>query len=96
MPSEAERLAARPLCEPCRAEWGRWLDYYQGGPLPVLDVPYGYSATPKGVEDRRRYLAGDRAATIRWQQEHIERLCAAAEHVPWPEGQLELFPAKAA
>jgi hypothetical protein len=71
------------LCGACRPAWLAWLDYRLP---PVLSISYGsgaaYDATPQGIRDRQASRFREWRDTIRWQQAHIEALCAAGNHGP--------------
>jgi hypothetical protein len=64
------------LCEPCGAEWSRWLDYRV--PVPVALITIGspaVAAREAGALRFRRWRE-----TVRFQQDLTERLCRAGKH----------------
>jgi hypothetical protein len=65
------------LCPPCAAASMRWLDY-SPPPVPVVLCSPGRTAREIRLSQERRYQ--DWRDTVRWQQEHIARLCAAGNH----------------
>ncbi len=72
-----------PMCGSCAGEWAAWLDII---PRPAFRIWPGigartYDETGTGIEWLRAAKADDIYGTIRWQQEHIERLCAEGNHV---------------
>lgn len=67
------------LCSPCAAASMRWLDYSPAPPPIVLCSP-GRTVREIQVSQQRRYQ--DWRATVRWQQDHIARLCAVGSHAP--------------
>lgn len=77
---------SRPLCGPCSAESGRWLDTSPATLLPRLSLAYGsgaaYDASPAGVRERRSARYADWAATVRRQREFIAAECRAGRHAP--------------
>jgi hypothetical protein len=75
-----EALFAPAMCDPCRDEWLRWLDYRTPRPVQIVNHAT-YDATPAGVASNRKAAAGRTAETIRFQQALIRRLCAEGSHV---------------
>ena len=68
------------MCVPCAEEWARWLDFRPPRPLRIIAAA-AYDFTAAGVRDNMRARAEDVYGPIRWQQEHLERLCAAGNHI---------------
>lgn len=79
--SEAE-LA--PLCTPCLAEMGRWLDTAPSTLIPRLGFAHGsgaaYDASPAGLADRRRARHEEWRRTVRHGREMVARSCRAGHH----------------
>jgi hypothetical protein len=75
-----------PLCTPCMAEMGRWLDTSPSTLIPRLGFAYGsgaaYDASPSGVTERRRARHAEWAATVRHQRALVAAGCRTGQHAP--------------
>jgi hypothetical protein len=73
-----------PVCGPCSAEMGRWLDTSPSTLLPRLGFAHGsgaaYDVSAAGLRDRRAARHEEWAATVRRQRALIREGCAAGRH----------------
>lgn len=60
------------LCEPCAADYNRWLDYRPDYPVGLVSIGIN---TPRAVAESRHLCAEDTRRTIRNQLDLITAIC---------------------
>jgi hypothetical protein len=73
-----------PLCGPCLAEMGRWLDTSPSTLIPRLGFAHGsgaaYDVSAAGLRDRRTARYEEWLRTVRHGRAMIARACRAGHH----------------
>lgn len=85
---------AAPLCGPCSAESGRWLDTSPATLLPRLGIAYGsgaaYDTSPAGIAERRSARHAEWAALVRHQRQFVADGCRTGRHAVLDTSQSSL------
>ena len=73
-----------PVCGPCSAEMGRWLDTSPATLIPRLGFAHGsgtaYDVSQAGLRERRAARHAEWAATVRFQRALVAAGCRAGNH----------------
>jgi hypothetical protein len=73
-----------PLCGPCLAEMGRWLDTSPSTLIPRLGFAHGsgaaYDASPAGIRDRRAARYEEWRRTVQHGRAMVAVACRAGHH----------------
>lgn len=73
-----------PLCTPCMAEMGRWLDTSPATLILRPGFAYGsgaaYDVSPSGMAERRRARHEEWRRTVRHGRAMVARSCRAGHH----------------